>query len=95
MTFEAYLPELIGLATFGGLVGARVAILYATDNATLQNSPMEQREYLFETEGGERYNPFSGWSPETDPDQCPRCGHENAEGFHYCSECSSHIPTRG
>lgn len=92
MPVEPYLPELIGVVALGGLVVLRLAFLYARGNAKLDGTPMEKRTHLFETADGNRYNPVSDWTPRTDPNECPKCGHMNDESFHYCSECAEQLP---
>lgn len=54
------------------------------------HAPGEKRTHLFETEAGERANPFEGLSEGAadGPPTCHRCREElESEHYRYCTDC--------
>lgn len=90
----ANLPTIGGVLILCGLVGLRFLVLYARGDFDIHDPPREKRTYLFETDDGERYNPFAADDADrTEDHRCPVCGHVNDEDYHYCSECTAQLPT--
>ena len=77
-------------------VGWAVLVLLASGvgvavSARRGHAPGEKRTHLFETETGERDNPFSKLSEGTEDSSsaCRRCGTGlSAEVYDYCTICS-------
>lgn len=74
------------LGAFLLLVGVTLTIQYATGAA---HAVKEPRTHLFETEDGEKDNPFHH---ETDDDpHCSSCGEQNEEEYTYCQTCGNRL----
>lgn len=57
-----------------------------------EDPPEEKRTYIFETENGEKYNPFDSLEGiESETIKCPNCGEPHNKNYKYCSNCSSRV----
>jgi len=71
-----------------------VAVVATAVTVRRQGRPGPKRQHLFETEDGERSNPFSdlseGARDGTESSDCRGCGtHLDSESFRYCVSCGT------
>lgn len=82
--------EVIGFAI---LMGLAFLLTGAMKLAGVEFHPGEKRTYIFETEDGEQYNPFSdpAGEAETEDQTCSWCGVSVDDEFVYCHNCTRRL----